>query len=86
MKTIKDFTKGQTIEVTHYKFPDNVDTYIIDNTDIKDDGRGQIELSTLKRINPNYLPKIYKRGENKMVVDKLWFDEGETGRRIKIIN
>lgn len=82
MKTILDFKVGDTIKVTHNKFPNCVDTYIIENTDIKNDGRGQIELSTIERINPNYMPQKHSRGKNVMVVDKLWFDEQLTGRKI----
>jgi len=86
MKTIKDFKKGDTIEVTYIKDSHSgcIDTYTIESKSIINDGRGQILLSTIKRINPNYMPQYYERGINTMVVDSLWFDEELTGRRIKI--
>lgn len=78
-------TTGMIIEVNHPFFPITYEYKVI-RTDVVGDGRGTIELSTLKGCVNGDTPKIYKEGENTMVVEKNWFDEKLTKRKIKIIN
>lgn len=46
---------------------------------------GNYKLSILKIEQQNEMIKIFECGENISIVEKNWFDEFLTGRKIKIL-
>jgi len=83
---------GDKIKVTFpKKFPDLVDIYIVDNVDVKDHSFGTIRLEKVSRKETMYgTTSITKYDDNPVpkaysVVEELWFDFKETGRKVEII-
>jgi len=76
---------GTIIDVTIPKFKGMFHRYKVLNNNLKNDGRGQFELTTLIEDVEGCKIKTYEEGERIIVVDRLWFNEELTGRKIKII-
>ena len=77
------FKVGDTIDVTHPRYPDHKWVYRILNDDIRDRPCAQIELGLLRLYADRSETKIHKLGERTVFVENNWFDQKLTNRKIK---
>lgn len=83
---IQKIKKGQLLRVTCDKtiFKGYKDFYEVVSTNVRRDSFGPIKLKFVATIDPQ--ERLQKFTERFSVVEKLWFDEKLTDRKIQIIN